>query len=185
MPQDFAPDGTDDANGLGERISPTVIDVTASTPQWMQWPGKWGGADSSPSAPPHQGKWLDPFAFEDDALSCTPIPASLTGGEQHLLDAGSSQPPAPVVTARRDGSYVIVNYRFKSAPGLPKPWVLITTLDSLSDKYSPTDKRTFINGRTSGRVRQKVYLARGPLRIMASARSRNGSRSKIVIVNVK
>ncbi len=61
----------DYANGAGEHMNPLLIDVTA-VPAWMQWPGRWGGADSSPFGPPQQlgSKWANPESFETSTGSC-------------------------------------------------------------------------------------------------------------------
>ena len=182
----FFPYQYDFADGLGESISPSVVEVDALGPQWMQWPGQWGGAESSPHAPPHQIKWSDPVGFEAGANSCSPEPASTDRPGPNVLSTSELvRPPTPSIKARRVGDRVVVSYSFKRKPGTSEPWLLVTTLDSRSDRYSPTDKRTLLRGRMSGTVSQNVHLARGQLFILASARARNGVLSRVVVVPVK
>jgi hypothetical protein len=69
----------DTANGDGERVGgATLIDIT-SPPDWLKWPGHWGGTpeatltDGSPVGPLQQGgnKWNDPVAWSHDVKGCT------------------------------------------------------------------------------------------------------------------
>lgn len=98
---DNLPDQWDYADGAGESLVPDVIQLDPLVPPlWMQWPGKWGGADSSPKAPPHQDKWADPLAFQADASACTSAPPSL----RRRADTEVLRPAAPLVKARRVGT---------------------------------------------------------------------------------
>lgn len=179
---DNLPDQWDYADGAGESLVPDVIQLDPLVPPlWMQWPGKWGGADSSPKAPPHQDKWADPLAFQADASACTSAPPSL----RRRADTEVLRPAAPLVKARRVGNRVVVDYRLTRPPGTAEPWLLVTTLDGFKDRYTPTSARTVVEGRMTGRVVQPIRLARGPLRIIASVRAKNGARSKLVVVRVK
>lgn len=59
------PDPNDEADGRGTRVRPRVVGVTATTPEWMAWPGRWGptrarpipGESDSPLGPSHQPRW--------------------------------------------------------------------------------------------------------------------------------
>jgi hypothetical protein len=55
-------------------ITPMLQDVT-NPPEWLRWPGQWGGSSRSPEGPPHQGKWQEPVPFEIGARPCSvPFP---------------------------------------------------------------------------------------------------------------
>ncbi|MBW3606811.1 MAG: Vps62-related protein [Actinobacteria bacterium] len=65
------PDPNDEADGRGTVVRPRVVRVTADSPRWMRWSGRWGGArarwwipgeQDSPFGPAHQpqGRWADP-----------------------------------------------------------------------------------------------------------------------------
>ncbi len=75
------PDPNDEANGAGVVVRPRLVHVTASSPRWMRWPHRWGGADArwwvpgeqdSPRGPAFQaqGRWSDPDAWAQAARSC-------------------------------------------------------------------------------------------------------------------
>jgi hypothetical protein len=75
------PDPNDEADGRGAVVVPRVVSVTARSPAWMRWPGRWGraragwvpGEESSPRGPAFQpqGRWTDPAAWARDARPCT------------------------------------------------------------------------------------------------------------------
>jgi MYXO-CTERM domain-containing protein len=75
------PDPNDEADGRGVVVVPAVERVTARSPAWMRWPGRWGGAragwvpgeESSPRGPAFQpqGRWSDPDAWARAARPCT------------------------------------------------------------------------------------------------------------------
>lgn len=175
---DNLPDQWDYADGEGEAVVPALIEVTAP-PTWMRWPGQWGGSDSSPRSPLQQGRWADPQGFEASAAGCT-APASTS-----FLAARPARPPAPQIEARRVGGKVIVDYRFAPDAKGAEPWLLVTTVDGPKDRFTPTSERTILAGSTAGRIVQPVGLARGPLRVLASVRAKNGARSRIVIAPVR
>jgi len=75
------PDPNDEADGRGTVVRPRVVRVTAHSPRWMRWPGRWGGArarwwipgeQDSPFGPAHQrqGRWADPDAWAASARTC-------------------------------------------------------------------------------------------------------------------
>ena len=74
------PDPNDEADGRGAVVRPRALPVTAESPPWMRYPGRWGGAregwfpseSSSPRGPAFQGeRWDDPEAFARSARPCT------------------------------------------------------------------------------------------------------------------
>lgn len=75
------PDPNDEADGRGLVITPAVVKVTASSPAWMAYSGRWGaararwwipGEQDSPVGPAFQRgrRWSDPDAFADAARPC-------------------------------------------------------------------------------------------------------------------
>ena len=74
------PDPNDEADGKGARIRPRLVRITAETPPWMRYDGRWGGARAgwvpgemdSPRGPAFQGlRWEDPGAWAETARRCT------------------------------------------------------------------------------------------------------------------
>jgi VPS62-like protein len=170
------PDQWDYADGQGESVVPSVTD-TSTAPSWMEWPGKWGGADSSPRSPLHQDKWSNAQGFETAASSCTEMPSapgSTTAPER---------PRVPEIEADRVGDNIVVKFRFEQSAGAPEPWLLVTTVDGPADGYTPTSKRTLVRS-LSGQITQPVGEAQGPLSVLASVRAQNGARSRLVVTSV-
>jgi LPXTG-motif cell wall-anchored protein len=75
------PDPNDQADGRGRVVLPRVVRVSAKSPAWMRWPGRWGaararwwvpGEQSSPRGPAFQpeGRWSDPEGWADAARDC-------------------------------------------------------------------------------------------------------------------
>ena len=75
------PDPNDEADGRGRAVRPTVVRVSAHSPAWMSWPGRWGGArarwwvpgeQDSPRGPAFQPqkRWSDPDAWAESARDC-------------------------------------------------------------------------------------------------------------------
>lgn len=74
------PDPNDEADGRGRRVRPPIEVVTARSPRWMAWPGRWGedgggwvpGEQPSPRGPAFQpDRWDDPGRFHAaEARAC-------------------------------------------------------------------------------------------------------------------
>lgn len=75
------PDPNDEANGRGRVVRPRLVRVSADSPPWMRWPGRWGGAraswwvpgeQDSPRGPAFQpnGRWSNPDAWAAAARDC-------------------------------------------------------------------------------------------------------------------
>jgi hypothetical protein len=75
------PDPNDEADGRGLRVRPRLVRITATSPPWMRYRGRWGdtraswipGEMSSPRGPAFQplGRWSDPDAWAASARRCT------------------------------------------------------------------------------------------------------------------
>jgi len=87
------PDPDDEARGDGRRVLPRVAPIGDREPEWVTWPGRWGGSkaawwnpveNGSPRGPAFQsaGQWRDPAGFHAGARACgsgaPPRPAALT-----------------------------------------------------------------------------------------------------------
>ncbi len=75
------PDPNDEANGRGRSVRPRLVRVSAGSPRWMRWPGRWGdakarwwvpGEQDSPRGPAFQpdGRWSDPEDWAKAARDC-------------------------------------------------------------------------------------------------------------------
>jgi len=75
------PDPNDENDGRGLVVRARLVRITATSPAWMRWPGRWGGArarwwvpgeQTSPAGPAfqEQGRWSDPDGWARAARSC-------------------------------------------------------------------------------------------------------------------
>jgi hypothetical protein len=77
----FWPDPNDEADGQGTLVRAPLVWITARSPEWIRFPGPWGGAragwvpgeESSPPGPAFQpqGRWSDPSGWARAARACT------------------------------------------------------------------------------------------------------------------
>jgi hypothetical protein len=96
------PDPNDEADGRGVRLRPPVVAVTADSPEWMRFRGRWGGArkslipgeSDSPRGPAFQGvRWDDPAAFAGSARTCAAERCDERGecdGNENAMGAGAA-----------------------------------------------------------------------------------------------
>lgn len=196
----------DQNDGIGDVADPEVEDLSASTPDWMLWPGKWGSTDASllgfgasPRSPYHQGKWeaedITLWIYESDdctvgTLSFTEglnvlSPTKLEGTEEAAATGGSG-PANPVFTLSKGQNAIFLHYRFGKTPTSVaiRPSVLLTTVDPAGSKYVPMTTRTALANKT-GTVRMPLNSRRGPYVIRVSVLSKTGLRSKTVSVSLK
>jgi hypothetical protein len=93
------PAPNDVADGRGLRLRPRVERITARSPDWMTYPGRWGttragrlpGDRDSPRGPAFQGlRWDDPDAWAAAAHPCTRADCNRRGecDERETLIAG-------------------------------------------------------------------------------------------------
>jgi len=74
------PDPNDEADGKGLRARPPLTRITATSPAWVAWPGRWGetqdspvpAESSSPRGPAHKDdeRFADPSGYDADAREC-------------------------------------------------------------------------------------------------------------------
>lgn len=172
---------TDNGDGLGEQLVPAVVDVT-SPPPWITWPGRWGGSsgvDPSPTGPGQKGQqWSDPLAWQSTQSGCT-------GGYQSAGGTAATTliraiPPAPHIRVIRMGHFMHIAYSFSFWPATKqlRPAAIISSVEAV-DSSVPRAVLTKIATR-SGTIKQRIGLEKGPYKIIVSALSATGNRSKRV-----
>jgi hypothetical protein len=81
---------------------------------------------------------------------------------------------------------VYISYRFPAFPAgtSRRPWILLTAVDSVGDRYPPFQARTRIRRRT-GLVVQRVGPGRAPYRLHVAVWARDGARSRTISILLK
>lgn len=74
------PDPNDEADGRGTVVEPRLVRVSETSPRWMRWPDRWGGARARWWVPPEQDsprgpafqreRWDDPDSWARKARDC-------------------------------------------------------------------------------------------------------------------
>lgn len=201
----------DHAHGDGRTARPPVYMVTGNEP-WLKWPGRWGGSDEyvdppiakpiglSPRGPTTKDMWTDPVGWNGDASSCSSgfdsdnwsgtEPDPWAGGGATAARLKRRQPLE--VQARRRGRSVRLRYRL---PPLKKPragWPrLLLSLDAPHDRLAPktigiTARRRHGRRGYAGTYTFPYRTPRGRgLRVLASALTPDGERSRVLHVRVK
>ena len=184
---------SDTAAGNGDRVyRSTLIDVT-SPPNWLRWPGHWGGTPAatgttgSPAGPMQQGgpKWSDPAAWTNSA-SVEPC------GETQLQPArrGTRKPrkarpsvnrtiPVPSIKTQISGRKAVVSYDFgKEANAVKSQLVLITSVQGRGKNLTPLTFRRKLSS-AQGEVRFPLGLGRAPYTLRVAVEAPAG-RSRIL-----
>jgi hypothetical protein len=174
-----APVVPDHADGRGPEISrPTLELLDDSEAGWVAWPGRWGSSkarsvleSNSPRGPAHQGKWSDPATFHEECDEFDPN--ELT---PELLPP---TPPAPAISARREGERALISYRFTLQSGLPTPVQLIVTLDSAQDALPPATYTHRLDS-MSGEIEHPLAVSEEAYEVRVSAADEGGNVSEPV-----
>jgi hypothetical protein len=194
----FHDDGTDSADGGGEVVTPSVDAISDTSPEWLFWPGMWGGSTSSalwyqtsPTGPGEkQAQWDDPLRWQGQSnISACSVPSSMRMLQSsHASDRVTAKAtvPAPRVRAHRVGKRAIVSYCFATVPTSRKrrPAVMLVSVQSANKHVPPytTQSRAHL---PCGRVTQPIGLGRAPFHVLVSAWSRAGARSRVVTVPLR
>jgi hypothetical protein len=192
----------DRANGDGESVVPSAIDITALPSddtgplRWLWWRGHWGGSGgdfTSPTGPVWHGQqWDDPFSwgYGGGTSACTedqtysPYQAGIPGSAHALrLPLAAVGPKLPRLTVRRDRGQVKVRYVFASGVSL-RGLELLVSVDSTSDGLPPLTRATRVTGRT-GALTRLLPASRGPFRLLVSVRARSGASSRTRVIALK
>jgi len=185
---------TDDADGAGARLTPDVIDLDAEQPGWLAWPGHWGASNgfaASPSGPQqheHATQWWYPDTWQATTATnpCSaPSFSSLKSKPGSSTAALHATPRLPLLHASLRRNHVVISYAFSSMPQdrARRPWQLLTSVLSTDSRYAPYTKRTVVSRRT-GHVVQKLGAGHGPYRLLISVRSRLGTHTETVKINL-
>jgi len=178
----------DYANGEGPNVTPSVIDVTTA-PAWITWPGTWGASGRSPSSLTDHEAWGHPLDWNVEAGGCRQSESFRVHSNSRTRDrsvTASAPPPTPVIRARiNTARRVLINYAFNNYPsGARRPWTLLTTVVPSGRRYFPYTLRTRITNRR-GTIVQKLGSGPGPYKLLVSALTKAGARSRIVSLSLK
>jgi hypothetical protein len=169
------PDHNDDK---GPRVRPTLTVITAESPTWVAWPGRWGstghilklpfvtiGADSPPGPRWHDA-WDHPGAFDAAAK-----PAKELGPE-----AGTDlpKPAPPQIQVKREEGRATVTYELAPPePGVPKAKRLLLSLDGHKDGRPPATYGIDVHGER-GETTLPLELEAVPYTVRAASADRDG-----------
>jgi hypothetical protein len=186
----------DSADGNGEPVTPAVEEIFDGSPEWLFWPGMWGGSTSStlwyqrsPTGPGEKStQWEDPRTWQSAPnISTCSVPSSMRAlrnrqstGSAAAATANSAV-PAPHVRAHRVGKRAVVKYCFSTVPTSRRrrPAVIEVSVQSANKHVPPytTQSRAHL---PCGSVSQPIGRGRPPFHVLVSAWSRTGARSRVV-----
>jgi hypothetical protein len=192
---DATPDSTD-ADASTPSIIPHVEPISAYTPGWIRWPGRWGdstgdlvGGGNSPTGPATFAMWSDPAGWDafgvrgdhnSDVACPLPMGSSAKSGAQQQLR--STTPAAagdgPVLKVRRVGNgRVRVTWSLSdSAPAEPARITL--AVNSTSVVYPANMKQIDLRaGKRHGVVELQIPKVRGPYAVFGRILDRSGAWS--------
>lgn len=105
-----APVVPDHNDGLGPAVRPRLVPIGNDEPGWAGWPGRWGSTrrreafeGNSPRGPGQQPHWCEPAAFHREARP-----------DRETAGLPGDAPPAPSLSAHREGATAMVSYRFQA-----------------------------------------------------------------------
>ena len=153
-----APIVPDHCDGRGPRGRPDLIVLSDAAPAWAAWRGRWGSTraraaweSDSPSGPSAHAQWRDPAAFH---AAARPRPLRAAS------PAGLGAPPAPEITARREGDHAVVDFRLLPDSEGRFPDRLVLSVDGAGDRLPPATETHAIDGLT-GTIEHGMTLEPG------------------------
>jgi Vacuolar protein sorting-associated protein 62 len=181
-----APIVPDHNDGLGPRVRPRLVAIGDDGPGWVLWPGRWGSTRrreafeaDSPRGPREHAGWWDPAGFHEEARPVREVP------HWEMAPASTPPPPAPSLTARRDGVRVVVEYRFpEPAAGGATPARIVAAPYGGKGSGVPRTRSVTVKGREGSFVLQPAAGER-PEGVRASAASERGVPGATVAVPVE
>jgi hypothetical protein len=167
-----APVIPDYADGKGARVVDATLEVIDSgRPGWVDWQGRWGSSrarhrleSDSPRGPAHQDKWRNPETFHKE---CDEV--ERPRGAPRAAPEG---PPAPEITARREGDRAVISYSFPQG-ARPAPVQLTVTLDSPDDALPPATYAFPVDA-AAGELEHPLLLEDKAYVVRASAADEHG-----------
>ena len=167
----------DYSDGKGQLVRPALEVLTADSPGWAHWPGRWGSSESSPTGPSQKGQWLDPTAFHKEL-------GGVTRGRIRKIEPPPPElpaPPAPKLTFERVDDQVIVRYEFprRLPPGAARPERIVVSIDAPEDDLPPASHAFTVRTRT-GVFAHPQRLDEGGYIVRTVAYSEDGVQSELV-----
>ena len=170
-----------DAKGL--RIRPDCVVISANSPAWVRWPGKWGSTrkrnfveSPSPRGPKQHWNWKDPDIFHNKSRP-TPHRAARVRSMQPV-------PAAPTIAAHRDDGHAVIDYRFKKPTvGQPPPVGIIVSIDAPGDELPPATY-TFPVTDLKGSIEHPLELEPRPYVVRVTAFSQGGNAGDAVTLRL-
>jgi hypothetical protein len=112
-----APIVDDVCDGGGKRERPPLAIITASSPAWVKWPGRWGASRSgqfqSPLGPAFHSQWRDPDKFDRDA---EPLPPRAVA--PGAIEPDAALTPEVRVNVTGEGARRRIDYAVIRPPGV-------------------------------------------------------------------
>ncbi len=133
--------GWDVNDAGGPLVRPHLNVIKDDDPSWVGWPGRWGSTkvaakildfavgDDSPVGPRFHSQWRDPLKFHEEAKEAEGLPP--------VAGADLAAPPAPTVSAVREGAQAKVSFDF---PGSPPLKAVLVSIDGSGDGHAPFTK---------------------------------------------
>jgi hypothetical protein len=193
---DATPDVTD-ATLSKAAIVPAVEPITAYTPRWLRWPGRWGDSSGdvsgsggkSPTGPKTFRMWSDPVSWDNDAtagdhnidVACPDGPpnTALRGAQKVGTHSTAGEGDGPVLDWKRakDGK---VRVRWSLSDATPdEPVTLTVSVHSTSTVYPARLKQIDLTtGRTHGVVEVKIPDTKGPFELVGQILAKSGRWSE-------
>jgi hypothetical protein len=180
----FLPDHND---GLGHKVRPQLVTISAAATPWALWPGTWGGtrgtgffgdigiAASSPVAMNQHRAWSDPAGFH---AACEQADVQPPAGL--AVPRVQPGPPAPEISVRAAGpEATVVDYAIPRADDMPTPTKIVVGLTS-SGPAEPA--RTITANLTGSSGTIELPAAPGPhYQIRATTHAEDGTPSDTAV----
>jgi hypothetical protein len=168
-----APIIPDHNDARGPRVRPALTVLSDDLPAWVGWPGRWGSTRAqagplganSPRGPREHDQWRDPLAFHEAAR-----PAPELGP---IAGTALPAPPAPEISARREGNRAFIAYRFPEVSGERAPARLVLSLNGHGDGRPPATTSVDI-ARRAGEVEFPFGLGPHDYTVHVSAANEKG-----------
>ena len=176
-----APVLADHNDGLGPRLRPRLVTIADDGPGWVLWPGRWGSTrrreafeSDSPRGPRAQRQWWDPAAFHRHARPAPDLP-------QGEASAPAGAPPAPSLSAWREGDRAILEYSFPSAAAdAGRPGRIVA--GACDDSSQPPLSQSFMTEDREGSLTLQIPPGASPNLVRASAAAGDGTAGETVVV---